>query len=332
MLNRSRTSDSFRRIARKLMCCAASIVALHLPAEAVAQSFPSKPVRIVVGFGPGGQADIIARIVAQKLGAQLSKPVIVENRPGAGGNIATEMVAKSPADGHTLLLVPSAFTVNPSLFKQVNYDPVKDFAPIAMLTTYPLYLVGSTAAPNTLQELIGAAKAQPGSINYASSGLGTAPHIAGELFASMAGLKLTHVPYKGGGPAVTGVAGGETHIHFGSSIVLPLVKSGKLNLLAVTSSKRLIDFPKVPTVAEIVPGFEIGGWNAMFAPAGTPPAIIKLLNAEVSKALRQPDTLEAVKKLDAELAVGTPEELGAVVKAESARWTKVIKELRITAD
>ncbi|HSW19490.1 MAG TPA: tripartite tricarboxylate transporter substrate binding protein [Ramlibacter sp.] len=323
----------FHALSRRQLCLAAfAAMSLATGAASAQQAFPNRPIRIVIGFGTGGQADILARLLAQKLAAQLKQAVIVDNKPGAGGNIATEMVAKAPPDGHTLLLVASSLSVNPSLFKNVGYDPVKDLAPVISLATYPLYLVAPVSGARSVAELIVQAKAKPGAINYSSSGQGTSTHIAPEMFAAAAGVKLTHVPYKGGGHAVMAVTAGETQLHFGGSAVLPLVKSGKLQLLAVTTRKRHAGFPDVPTVGESVPGFEFSSWNGLFAPAGTPPAIVQRLNAEVAKALRQSDSVETLRTLDLDPALGSPEELGALVKTEAARWPKVIRDLGITAD
>lgn len=309
-----------------------SLAVLQFPHEVRAETYPSRPIRIVIGFAAGGQGDMLARVIARKLGSQLKQPVIVENRPGAGGNFATELVARSPADGYTLLMVASSFVANPNLYRGIKYDPVKDFAPVAQLTTYPLYLVSRPSALHSVNELIVAGRAEPGRLTYSSSGQGTSTHMAAELFESMAHVKFLHVPYKGGAEAVMAVTSGETQVHFGGTAVLPLIRGGKLKLLAVTTAKRLAQFPDVPTVAESVPGFAFSSWNGLFAPAGTPPATVALLNAEVSKAMRQQDTVALLKQLDGELAVGTPDQLGILVGAEYVKWSKLIKALGIVVE
>ncbi|MBI4189257.1 MAG: tripartite tricarboxylate transporter substrate binding protein [Betaproteobacteria bacterium] len=302
-------------------------VAALLPALAWAQAYPSKPIRIVAPFAAGGGVDFVARIVGQKLSAGLGQSVIIDNRPGAGGNIGTELVAKAAADGYTLLAVSNSFTVNPSLYRKVPYDPIKDFEPVSALTSYMLFLVVHPSLPvRSVKALIALAKAQPGHLNYASSGSGTTTHIAGELFSYMAGVRMTHIPYKGSGPALPAVIGGQVALHFGSTTVVPHIKTGKLILLGVTGAKRSPAFPDAPTVAESgLPGYEATGWNALFAPAGTPVAIVKRISEEVGKGLSQADALEILEKQDLQQEAGTPEALAALVRTEVTKWAKVIK-------
>ena len=317
--------------ARLRSALAAATIAL-LSTDAYAQLYPAKPLRIVVPFQSGGSVEPIARLVAQKLTAAFGRPVLIENRPGAGGMVGTEYVAKSPADGYTLLATPSAFVMNAALYDKAAYDPVKDFEPVAMLASYPLLLVSHPSLPvRSVKALVALAKAQPGELNYSSGGVGTSNHIAAELFGSLAGLRLTHVPYKGGGPALTALVGGEVHIMFvASQTATPLLKSGKLRVLGVTTAKRSPFFPDVPTVAEAgVPGFEVNSWTVLFVPAGTPATIVKSLHAEIAKGLRQPDASELLEKQGLETSAATPEEVAMMIRAEAAKWTKAIRAIGI---
>ncbi|MBI4190175.1 MAG: tripartite tricarboxylate transporter substrate binding protein [Betaproteobacteria bacterium] len=307
-------------------------VAALLPAVACAQAYPTKLIRIVVPFPPGGSNDVLARIVEKILTPALGQIVIIENRPGASGLIGTEFVAKAPADGYVLLLMTSAFAINPSLYSKIPYDPIKDFEPVSALTAYPLLLLGHPSLPvRSVKALIALAKAQPGNLNYSSGGIGTSNHIAGALFAHMAGVRMTHIPYKGVGPALTELVGGQVHIIFGApSSTLPFVRSGRLRALGVTGAKRFPLLPDAPTIAEAgVPGYEITSWTALFAPAGTPAAIVKRISAEVEKGLRQADALDVLQKLGLDLTAGTPEALAALIRTEVTKWAKVIKDTGI---
>jgi len=292
-----------------------------------AASYPVKPIRIIAPFAAGGGVDFVARITSQKLSAGLGQSVIIDNRPGAAGNIGTEVVAKAPADGYTLLAVSNSFTVNPSLYRKIPYDPIKDFEPVTLLTSYMLYLVRHPSLPvRSVKALIALAKAQPGSLNYASAGSGTTTHIGGELFTYMAGVRMTHIPYKGSAPSLIAVVGGEVALTFGSTSAVPHITAGKLVLLGVTGSKRSPRFPEVPTVAESgLPGYEATGWNALFAPAGTPIAIVKRLSDAVGIGFKEADALELFEKQDLEQGAGTPEALAALVSTELTKWAKVIK-------
>lgn len=292
-----------------------------------AASYPVKPIRIIAPFAAGGGVDFVARITSQKLSAGLGQSVIIDNRPGAAGNIGTEIVAKAPADGYTLLAVSNSFTVNPSLYRKIPYDPIKDFEPVTLLTSYMLYLVRHPSLPvRSVKALIALAKAQPGSLNYASAGSGTTTHIGGELFTYMAGVRMTHIPYKGSAPSLIAVVGGEVALTFGSTSAVPHITAGKLVLLGVTGSKRSPRFPEVPTVAESgLPGYEATGWNALFAPAGTPIAIVKRLSDAVGIGFKEADALELFEKQDLEQGAGTPEALAALVRTELTKWAKVIK-------
>ena len=318
------------------LSCAALIAAaaLLLPAVAWAQNYPVKPVRIIVPFPPGGALDFVARIAGSKLSAALGQPVVMDNRPGAGGNIGIEMTAKMPADGYTLLAAASFLTINPSLYSKVNYDPVRDFEPISLLSSYMLFLVVHPSLPvRSVKQLIALAKARPGELNYASTGIGTTTHIAAELFAHTAGIRMTHIPYKGSGPLIPAAIGGQVAIQFNSPAIVPHVQAGKLVLLGVTGPKRAPNFPDVPTISEAaLPGYEATAWNALFAPAGTPAAIVKRINAEIGKGLSQPDALELFEKQGIDSTSSTPEALAALVKTEVTKWAKVIKEAGISAD
>ena len=313
------------------MLCWAAVAMALLPSIARAQTYPAKPLRIVVPFQSGGSVEPIARLVAQKLTAAYGRPVVIENRPGAGGMVGTEYVAKSAADGYTLLATPSAFVMNAAL-GNASYDPVKDFEAVATLASYPLLLVSHPSLPvRSVKALIALAKARPGDLNYSSGGTGTSNHVAAELFGNLAGVRLTHVPYKGGGPAFTALVGGEVHIMFvASQTATPLLNSGKLRVLGVSTAKRSPFFRDVPTIAEAgVPGYEVNSWTALFAPAGTPAAILKSLNGEIAKGLRQPDASELLEKQGLEPSPATSEEVASMIRTEVAKWTKVIRTMGI---
>lgn len=293
-------------------------------------SFPAKPLRILVGFAAGGSADLLARIAAAKLNAALGQPAVVENRPGAGGNIAAELVARSAPDGYTLLVAPSAFAVNPSLYKRTPYDARRDFAPVTTLSTYMLFLVCHPSLPvKSAKDLIALAKARPGQLNYSSAGTGTTTHIAGELLSYMTGTTMTHIAFKGTGQQVPALLSGEVALAFGSTTVVPLIQSKKVALLGVTGAKRFPAFPDAPTIAETVPGYEVTSWNALFAAAGTPPDIVRRLADEVAKGLRQSDVLDIFEKQGLQSAAGRPEELATLVASEVTKWAKVIKAANI---
>ncbi len=305
-----------------------------LPAALHAQSYPTKPIRIVVPFQSGGSMESIVRLVGQKLTAAYGRPLVIENRPGAGGMVGTDYVAKSPADGYTLLATPSAFVMNAAIHRNASYDPVKDFEPVSLLVAYPLVLVSHPSVPiRSVKALVALAKAQPGALNYSSGGPGTSNHVAAELFADLAGVRLTHVPYKGGGPAFTALISGEVHIMFAASqTAAPQLSSGRLRVLGVTTLRRSRFLPDVPTIAEAgVPGFEVNSWSGLFAPAGTPATIVKSLNAEIQKGMSQPDVLQSLDRQGVEPAAGTPEEVASMIAAESTKWTKLIRAMEIKA-
>ena len=301
-----------------------------LPSISIAQNYPVKPIRIMVGFAAGGSTDLVARVTAARLNTAWGQPVIVENRSGAGGNIAAELVAKSPADGHVLLVTPSSFAVNPSLYQKVPYDAIKDFAPVINTSSYMLFLASHPSVPvRSVKELIALAKARPGHLNYSSAGTGTTTHIAGELLAYMTQTQMTHIAFKGSGLQMPAVMSGEVALAFGSTTVVPLIQARKLALIGVTGAKRFPGFPDTPTIGETISGYEVTSWNAMFAPAGTPATIVRRINEQMGKALKQKDVLDIFEKQGLQDAHGTPEELGALVATELARWSKVIKAAQI---
>jgi tripartite-type tricarboxylate transporter receptor subunit TctC len=319
----------------RLLFTAAIGAAAFAVTPAQAQTYPSKVITIVVPTAPGGGNDIMARIVAARLGERLKQPVIVENKAGANGAIASQHVARSAPDGYTLLFgYIATHGINPGLSK-VPYDPVKDFAPIAQIAESQGVLVVNPSVPATsVKELIALAKSQPGKLSYASAGNGTAPHIAGELFKKLAGVDLLHVPYKGSAPAVMDTLAGSTQIMFPSIVAAsPYIKSGKLRAIAVTGKKRSSLFPSLPTVGESgVPGFEITQWYGFFAPAKTPKPIIDKLNAEILAIMKDPDTLRKFGDQGADVVTSSPEEFGKFVQAEVTRWASFIKSAKITAD
>lgn len=292
-----------------------------------AQSYPTKPIRIINPMAPGGANDITARLLIKSMTADLGQSVYIENRPGAGGNIGTEIAAKAPSDGHTLLIVIGSFAINPSLMKQVSYDPIKDFESIAKLSTYMYFLVvhPSTKA-RSMQELIAIAKSRPDQLTFASSGVGGTAHLAGELLNHMAGIKTMHIAYKGGAPAMTALLGGEVAMSFNGTSVFPHLQSRRLVPLAVTGLKRMAAAPDVPTIAESgVPGYEAIGWNALFAPAGTSPAIVERINQVVQRWLANTDARQALEAQGLIPDPGTPQDLRERVSSEQAKWARVIK-------
>ena len=309
--------------------------ALALASGARAQSFPSKPIRLVVPYSPGGGADTTARLIAPKLQEALGETVVVENRPGAGGVIGDETVAKAAPDGHTLLIGAFAHAVNPSLLPRMPFRTPEDFAPISLLVTVPELLVITPSHPaKTVAELVAMAKAQPGKLFYASSGNGSAQHLAAELFKLRTGIDIGHVPYKGGGLAVADVAAGHVPFYFGNmSAALPQARGNRVRALAVTSAERSPAAPDVPTIAEAgVKDCEISEWNALLAPAATPPAVLARLHAEVAKIMRLPDIKEKFADLGASAVGSTPAELAAFLRAEMTKWAEVVKAANIKSE
>jgi tripartite-type tricarboxylate transporter receptor subunit TctC len=291
---------------------------------------PGKPVRFVVGFTPGGPSDILARALGQKLAERWSQQVLIDNRPGAGGNIAAEMVAKSPPDGTTWLLGNnSILATNRSLYRSLNYDPVKDFAPVALVAIQPNVLVLHPSVPAaTVRELILLAKQNPGKLNYGSSGSGAAAHLAAELFKAMADVEMVHVPYKGAQPALTDLIAGEVQLMFATSAsVIPYIKAGRLRALAVTTAQRSATLPDLPTVSEAgVPGFEASTWHGVVVPSQTPLPTVDYLNREISAVLNQPEFRERLGALGAEVTSGTPREFADYIAREIPKWAKIVRD------
>jgi tripartite-type tricarboxylate transporter receptor subunit TctC len=303
-------------------------------AAAAADVFPSKPVRLIVPFPPGGSNDIVARMVATQLTERLGKQVIVDNRGGAGGVLGAEIAAKSPADGYTLLLISSAYAINPSLYK-LPYDPAKAFVPVAILATGPNALCVFPGLPvKSVKELVALAREKPGQLNYAAAGVGSFQHLGSELFRIMAGVDIVSVQFKGGGPAMIDVVGGHTQVLIGSLIqALPHIRSGKLRVLGVGGAKRSSILPDVPTIAEAgVPGYEATNWWGIAAPAGTPPPIVERLHKEVAVVLGSAETQKRFLDEGADVVHMSPTEFGAFIAAETAKWTRVVKEANISAE
>jgi tripartite-type tricarboxylate transporter receptor subunit TctC len=293
-------------------------------------------VRFVVGFTPGGPSDILARALGGKLAEALGQPVVIENRPGAGGNLAAELVAKSAADGNTWLLGNnSILATNQSLYSRLGYDPVKDFAPVALVAIQPNILVVHPSVPAaSVQELIAHAKRQPGKLNYASSGAGAAAHLAAELFKTLTGVDMVHVPYKGAQPALTDVIAGQCQVMFATSAsVIPYIKAGRLRALAVTTAQRSPSVPDLPTIAESgVPGFEAITWHGIVVPSATPAATVERLNSAINTVLLQKDLVERLNSLGAEIAGGSPQDFAAYIQREIPKWAKVVKDSGARAD
>jgi tripartite-type tricarboxylate transporter receptor subunit TctC len=304
------------------------------PAIAGAQ-YPAKPVRMVVAFPPGGSTDLAARALGDKLAGALGQPVIVENKPGASGNIGAEFVARSAPDGYTLLMAATSFATAPAFFPKLGWDPVKDFAPVSLVATVPIIVVvhPSVQAANP-RELIAYSKANPGRLNLASPGAATLTRLAGEMFKQSAGLDWVTVHYKGGPPAVTDLLGGQAHVMFANiSDVITHVKAGKLRALAVTTAKRSATAPELPTLSEsALPGFEVSTWQAVVAPAGTPRDVVQRLNAEILKAMALPDIRDKFLSFGTDVATSTPEELGRFLAGEVAKIGKIAKEVGAKID
>jgi len=304
-------------------------------AEDLPKQYPERSIKILVGFAAGGGTDVAARIVAQKLAETIGQSVVVENRPGASGMIAAETVAKSGADGYTLMMgTQTTLAVAPALYRKFSIDATRDFVGVAKAGVSPLVLVVHPSVPaRSVMDLIALAKASPGTINFGSGGLGTTPHMAGELFSIQAGIKMVHVAYRGEAPAINDLLGGQLHLIFANlSAVIGNVKAGSLRALAVTSAQRAATAPEIPTVAEAaLPGFEAATWFALVAPAGTPREIVRRLNTEVTQLVTQPDVRQRFADLGMTIDAGTPDALDAYIKSEILKWSKVIKEADIRA-
>ncbi|HEX3098913.1 MAG TPA: tripartite tricarboxylate transporter substrate binding protein [Usitatibacter sp.] len=314
-----------------LWLIAATALAFNAPAHA--QGFPAKPIRLIVTYPPGGGADLMARLIAPKMAETLGQPVVVENKAGASGQIAALDVARSPPDGYTLMLDASSFAVNPSLYAKLPYDPAKAFTPIAVVALFPNVLVVTASFPaKDVKGLIALAKAHPGELAFASSGNGSAQHLSAELFKEKAGVEMTHVPYKGGGPALNDVVGGQVPMYFANMASgLPFVKNGRLRALAVTSAKRSAALPDVPTIAESgLAGYEVYEWNAIFAPAGTPTPVIAKLADAIARAMDSPLVRQRVAELGGEIPGYGPAEASRFVHEQAELWGRVVREAHIT--
>jgi tripartite-type tricarboxylate transporter receptor subunit TctC len=314
-----------------------SAIIAALPGVALAQDkWPSKPITYVVPFPAGGTTDVLARLIGQKLGPALGTTIVVENKPGAGGNVGSEFVARAAPDGYTILGgTISSHSINVSLYPKLPYDPVTSFQPITLIGTNPNILVVPASSPyKSVQDVTAALKAKPGSLSYASAGNGTSQHLSAELYKFMAGIDMVHIPYKGSGPAIQDVIGGQVPMMFDTSVVAgPHIEGGRLRALAVTSGKRANAFPNVPTMAESgVTGYDVVSWQAIFAPAGTPKPIVDRLHAELAKILQDPEVRDRLAKLGLDPSGMTPAELAAFQKAEIEKWAKVIKAANIKID
>lgn len=306
-----------------------TVALLRTMPDACAQNYPDRPLRLVVPFATGGTSDILARFIAPPLWAAIGQPVVVDNRPGAGSNVGNEIVAKAAPDGYTLLMATPALASNQALYGKLNYDPVAGFAPVTLVAEIPIALVVHPSMPTkSVRELIALAKAQPGKLNFGSSGNGGIGHLVGEMFKSATGVNMVHVPYKGNGPALVDLMSGVLNLTF-TDIAggMPYIKAGKMRPLAITSRRRSAMLPEIPTMIEAgVPGFEATTWFAVFATGGTPQPIVNRLNAEIVKAIHAPDMRHRLTGLGCEVVGNKPEELAAFLKAEIAKWSKVVKE------
>ena len=319
-----------------LACALASATLPAAHAQAPAASWPSKPIRWVVPFPPGGAMDAIARTLGEKAGKTLGQPFVIENKPGAGGNIGADFVAKQPGDGYTLMITSIGMATNKPLYGKLSYDPIKDFAPVSLLAVVPNVLVTNATQPDvkTAKDVIAAARKAPGKLTYASAGNGTSIHLAGEVFTSLAQVDMLHVPYKGSGPAVSDLLGGQVNYMFDSiTSARPHIESGKLRALGVTTAKRSKTLPNVPTLAEAgLPGYEVSPWFAVFMPAATPKDIVAKVNTALLEAMKDPDVVKRFETIGAEPVGSTPEEMAQHLARESERWTKLIQERGIKLD
>ena len=311
----------------RVWACVLAAACVFSASAGAAPSYPDKPVRLIVGFPPGGAADILGRIAAQHLTELLGQEVIVDNRGGAGGLIATELAAKAAPDGYTLLFTSIPFDINPHLYRKVTYDPVRDFSPAALFVTVPLLLAVNPALPvKSVAELIAYATARPGKVNYASAGSGSSSHLAMELFKTMAGVQLNHIPYKGTGPLITDLISGQVSVTIASAVpLIPQVKAGRLRGLATTGAQRSAALPDLPTIGETVPGYEVINWFGILAPAGTPRPIIQRINQAIDQTLARQDVRKLLIARGADPAGGTPKAFARMIKADFAKWGKVVK-------
>jgi tripartite-type tricarboxylate transporter receptor subunit TctC len=303
--------------------------------NAPGEHYPSKPVRFIVGFPPGGAADIIGRLTAVKLSEALGTQVVVDNRGGAGGLLATEIAARAPADGYTLMLTSIPHAINPALYKKVQYDPIRDFTPVIELVSAALLLAVTPSLPaKSVKELIALARARNGQLNYASAGSGSSSHLAMELFKLMAGVEMQAIPYKGTGPLITELIAGQVSVTIASAVpLIPQVKAGKLRGLAVTTPKRAAAMPDLPTIAESgVPGYDVTNWFGVIAPAGTAPAIVTRLNRDLDNILRMPDVKERFAEQGAETVGGTPQQFDALIRSDVRKWADLVKRINLRVE
>ena len=315
-------------IVSKIVVTFFSAATMIASAPALAQGYPSKPIKIVVPFAPGGGSDFIARFIAQRLSTAVGQPVIIDNRPGAGGTVGIDAGLAAPPDGYTVVLIASSYTTNTVIYK-IKYDPVTGITPIIQLSQGPMVIVANSGfAPKTAKDIIALAKAKPGEVTFASAGTGSITHMAGELFASMAQVKMNHIPYKGTGPAMTDTIGGQTNLFFATTAgALPQIAGGKLKAIAVTTSTRLPALPDVPTVAESgLPGYDVAIWHGLIGPKGMPKEAVARLSAEINKILKLKDTAEQLLKDGVYPAGGTPEQFTAQIKKELSVWKKLMAE------
>ena len=318
---------------KNILLAALALVSFALPAGA--QQYPTRAIKIIVPFGPGGFTDVAARILQKELAPALGQPIVIENKPGAGSTIGTAEVSKAAPDGYTLAMISTAHVISPHLYKSIPYDPIKDFTPVMKLAEGPYVLVTHPSLPvKSVGELISLAKAQPNTIDYASSGNGSAQHLVGALFVTMAGAPLSHVPYKGSAQAMNDVLGGQVKVSFvGVPNALPNLASGKLRALAVSTRKRYADLPDVPTLEESgVRGYDATIWLGLLAPPGTPRDIIQKINASIVRILSTPDARKLMASAGVDVATSTPEEFGALMQSELDRWGKVVRETGATVN
>ena len=304
------------------------------PPTGAADAYPTKPVRVIVGLAPGGGTDILARMLSQKLSENLRRSFVVENRTGAGGTLADALVARSAPDGYTVLAVASSFSITPAIFLKIPYDPIKDFVPVSLVVQAPILLLAHPSLPvKSVKELIALAKSRPGALDAASAGHGSSNHMALELFNSLTGLKIAHIPYKGAGPALIDLMAGQVHMLFANIVSsLGYVRNGKLRALAVTSARRSPAVPELPTVAESVPGYETTTWHGWLAPAGTPAEVVTKLNVELARAVKSRDVAERLADDGGEPVGSTPEQFSQHLAGEIARWRKVVKEAGVRVE
>lgn len=312
-----------RRMARRFGC----VMLAAWAGTGLAQGFPSKPMRIVVPYPASGPTDVTARVLGQKFSEASGRPVVVDNRPGAGGIIGCEIVARANPDGHTLLIMPVQVAINPSLYEKMPFDTLKDLAPVSQLTMQPYILVAPMSAPfRTVKELIATAKARPNELRCASSGIGGGNHLACELFNKMAGTRITHIPYKGAAPALVDTMAGRVDMYMPNPITaLKQVEAGKLRAIAFTGLKRVDAMPELPTVAETLPGFDAGVWMGLFAPGATPPALLRQIQQETARFLQQPDVRRSLASQGGEIVASTPEQFAAFMQAEVKKWAEMVK-------